>query len=363
MPATPWPPATACANPDGGARPRRPRGRATWRNSSTGAPPSTAMPPAPSPSPARARIRCAVCCTRSDATGREIARVLAAAVERRRDAVAVVDHAVGVQAGARGRQRCAACDALTSMAGLSEVRARATLIATGGAGQVFRETTNPPVATGDGIALALSGGRPRGGSRVRPVSSDGAERAGPAALPAVGGAARRGRAARQRRRRTVHVALRAGRRPGHARPRRARNRPRVGADGRPGLPVAGAPAGRTRADRSFRSSRELCAARRARPGDRSAAGRPGRALPDGRRRRPTSTAGRRCRGLFAAGEAACTGVHGANRLASNSLLEGLVFGARAGRAMAGWTGVSWREDATRSFPTIGRAGDRGTAAG
>ncbi len=74
----------------------------------------------------------------------------------------------------------------------------------------------------------------------------------------------------------------------------------------------------------------------------------------------TDVDGRTCvEGLYAVGEVACTGLHGANRLASNSLLEGAVFGARAARAIAAQPGGATLPDLPAWDPGNARTPDEG----
>ncbi|NIR31973.1 MAG: FAD-binding protein, partial [Gammaproteobacteria bacterium] len=94
-----------------------------------------------------------------DATGREISRALWRQIQRCAN-LRVIEHARVVDLVAHDG-RCVAAQFLDADRQLSLAFARATLLATGGAGRVYRETTNPPVATGDGVAMAY-----RAGARV-----------------------------------------------------------------------------------------------------------------------------------------------------------------------------------------------------
>ena len=69
--------------------------------------------------------------------------------------------------------RIALTDADGNVVSVGTVTARAVVLATGGYGQVFARTSNPPAVTGDGLALALRAGLPAQRHRVRPVPSDG----------------------------------------------------------------------------------------------------------------------------------------------------------------------------------------------
>ncbi len=266
-----------------------------------------------------------------DATGRSIGQVLWQMVSTH-PRVQVFGDALALSLSMRDG-RCAGTTFLDREGRLEDVSAGRTLIATGGAGQVYRETTNPAIATGDGIAMAFEAG-----ARVTDLEFI---QFHPTALNVAGAPrfllseALRGEGAwlvNQRGERFVQRYEPAG----DLASRDLVARAIVREVRRTGAPV-------------FLTMAHLDAdyIRNRFPTITQACRRAGFDL--AKDRIPVSPAAHYVMGgietdlcgrtsiedLFAAGEAACTGVHGANRLASNSLLEGLVFGARAAEAMKG----------------------------
>ena len=294
-----------------------------------------------------------------DATGREIGRVLWERVSPMPN-VRIVDHARAVALIVEDG-RCAGVRFLQDGAGMAVARARCTLLATGGAGQVYSDTTNPHVATGDGVAIAY-----RAGAAVADLEF---VQFHPTALKRHG-----------QPRFLLSEAL------------RGEGAGLVNADGEPFMlryDPAGDLAPRDRVSRGIAREEQRTgqpvyltlahldpAYVHQRFPEISAACR-GAGLDLGVDRIPVGPAAHYAMGgvvtdldgrttipgLLSAGEVACTGVHGANRLASNSLLEGLVFGARAGNAMRASRDRSIDPDTVRALqPSGSTASDRmGTA--
>lgn len=98
-----------------------------------------------------------------DRTGEEIVRVLHERVERS-TAIEVLDswRAIDLLLEGEGEgRRCVGVSAMYLRTGdVVELRASAVLLATGGAGQIYKHTTNPASATGDGVAMAIRAGVP-----------------------------------------------------------------------------------------------------------------------------------------------------------------------------------------------------------
>ena len=264
----------------------------------------------------------------ADATGREIGRALWNQVAEQ-SRVRVERHARATRLLVRGG-RCVGA-AYEDDHGTHTVEAAAVLLATGGAGHVFRETTNPSIATGDGVTLAW-----HGGARVADLEF---VQFHPTALSAPG--APRFLLSEAMRGEGAVLVNAAGERfmtryeaAGELASRDLVSRAIVQEQQRTGQPVYLSmqhldPAwvrGRfpTIAAACLEAGFDLAT-------DRVPVGPAAHYVMGGVE---TDLWGRTTvPGLLAAGEVACTGVHGANRLASNSLLEGLVFGARAAQAM------------------------------
>jgi L-aspartate oxidase len=272
-----------------------------------------------------------------DAIGAEVNRVLQAALRA---------------SPVRRLTRCVALDALTDDRGavggvlagvtgptgelrIGTVTARAVVLATGGFGQAYATTTSPPGVTGDGLALAA-----RAGAALQDVEfvqfhptvlwQPGARGQCPLVTEALRGAG------------AVLVdgtgrAVMAGRHPlGDLAPRdvvSAVMAEELDAAGGPGhLWLDATRLGRATLERDFPTVLGLCRARGIDPVTEPIPVAPGAHYTCGGVQADmfgcTSL-----RGLFAVGEVASTGVHGANRLASNSVTEALITGRRAGERL------------------------------
>ena len=256
------------------------------------------------------------------ATGAEVERALVDATYR--TASAVLEGWFALDLLVEGG-RCVGVLALPPHGAAVEVRADHVVLATGGAGQLFSVTTNPPESTGDGVSMALRAGVPTADvefvqfhptalhhpAMPRPLLSEALRGHGALLRDAAGerfvdelaprDVVSRAMAARMSQQGTDHLWLDATalERFPQRFPTIAASLTSIGLDPETDwLPIAPA-------------AHHLS----------------GGVVTD-------LWGATALRGLWAVGEVACTGVHGANRLASNSLLEGMVFGARLAERIA-----------------------------
>lgn len=266
-----------------------------------------------------------------DATGMEVERVLLTRA-RANPRIRFLEHAFCLDLLTVDGE-CQGALVWDHSQGYQVVVARATVLASGGAGRVYRETTNPAVATGDGLAAAF-----RAGAVIEDMEFI---QFHPTTLYVAGAAralvseALRGEGARLVDRNGVRFMLAAHDlaelAPRDVVSRAIVKRMRETDDTSVYLDLTHLPGDATRArfpgiDRLCRSY-GLDLTRDRIPVRPSAHYTIGGVAVD---MNGATTVPR----LFAAGEASCTMLHGANRLGSNSLLEGLVFGRRAGGAAA-----------------------------